>query len=491
MSRTEVYGRRWKKEPGEKAGEGGQAQVFKVRAVDGNPDGIFALKRVTNSNRRGRFINEVESIKRLNHPNIITIIDHSSLDEAAVSEKQYIVMPFAAGGSLSKRKQIYKNNIAATLEIALLLAGALDAAHSAKVIHRDVKPDNILFRGDDNHVLLADFGIAFLEDYPRYTGDGEVVGPAHYIAPELERTGQKNVTTAADVYSLGKVIYFILSGGEIIRREALHEPQYAAIFDQGQQFRLLQGLLHRMICALPSRISTMQEVIDELSRIASWPLTAQLPIPPEALAALDKLRGKNIDVQIGRQRNAEIVEQRKQLSHHTRSALAEQVRGTLEALANMITDGNGLKAGVRQTGSGGDAIRLDRMRTDIGVEIWVRNEHERNNLEHVLRFSMCHAIVYEPISFEPQLSVPKVENIYEDIFIIPSYKMDIADGVHRGMFWDYFDESGNIFHSAEFPSVKHQSICVNTKDHGLEAERVAKLVSDCSTKFIGRLQGTP
>lgn len=490
MGKRPVYGGRWKKEPGEKEGEGGQAQVFRVRDITSGSDEIFALKRVTNLNRRDRFLDEVESIQRLNHPNIIRILDHSSLGETDSGEKQFIVMPFAAGGSLSKRRQIYKNNVAATLEIALQLAEALQAAHSEKVIHRDVKPENILFRGDDNHVWLADFGIARIEDYPRHTGDGEIVGPAHYIAPELERTGQHHVTPAADVYSLGKVIYYALSGGVTIRREDLHDPNNSAIFGQGEQFRLLQGLLSRMVCALPSRIKTMEAVIAELKRIKEWPLTARVPIPSETISAIDTLRAKIIKVQDGRQKNEEIVRRRREITDQTIKAIADLITNILRPTAEAISDPNGLNAGIRHVTKNGADLRLADRKAELGIEMWVTNDVQRNNLEHVLRFSLCRAQASTLFILHSDLEVPKIEDEFEDIFVVPTYKTDQHEGLHKRMFWDYFDSDGNIFFPAHLPEKAYASVGLNTKDRGLEAEAVSQQVTRCVTLFMKKIGGS-
>jgi len=93
----------------------------------------------------------------------------------------YLVMPHAKGKSLHDRAGLYKGSLDSTLEVAELLASALAHAHSNRVIHRDVKPANILFHGNDHHCLLADFGICLIQDLPRSTEEGEVVGPRAFM----------------------------------------------------------------------------------------------------------------------------------------------------------------------------------------------------------------------------------------------------------------------------------------------------------------------
>jgi serine/threonine protein kinase len=250
------YGNRWEN-IGE-LGKGGQSRVFRVRDLTGEPESVFALKRVLNPNRHERFRTEVEATKRLSHPNIIKVIDHSALNDASGDpEKQYIVMPIAEGGDLGRheRYSLYTGAIDVVIIVAKQVASALAAAHSLDVIHRDVKPQNILFTGNGHEVWLADFGICLIREMDRLTPADEAVGPRIFMAPELEGGGKLAVTPAADVYSLGKVIYFMFSGGKELPRERLDEAQYA-VFDAGERHRLLQWLLRRMICPLDQRIGT-------------------------------------------------------------------------------------------------------------------------------------------------------------------------------------------------------------------------------------------
>jgi serine/threonine protein kinase len=96
-----IYGKRWEG-IGNDLGEGGQAHVLRVRDRSGVLLGEFALKRISNPKRAGRFASEVEAIKRRTHPNIVKLVDHSALEaNPEESEKQYNVMPLAAGGDLS------------------------------------------------------------------------------------------------------------------------------------------------------------------------------------------------------------------------------------------------------------------------------------------------------------------------------------------------------------------------------------------------------
>jgi serine/threonine protein kinase len=302
---AKVYGGRWEIVDGPKLGQGGQGEVFRARDVSGRLEGEFALKRVPDINRRDRFLREVEAIKRLTdparqaaHPNIISLIDHSALEDTADPGKQFLVMPIAQGGDLSTpgRLALYRDSIDAVLRVATQLASALQAAHQAGVIHRDVKPKNVLFTGSGHETWLSDFGICLIREAPRLTETPEVMGPRAFMAPELEDDGQLDVTPAADIYSLGKVIYFMLSGGVIVPRERLHETPYAGLFDKGQRYGLLEILLRRMVCPLDRRITTATEVLGELKKIEDWEKNAQLlPMGQKALEAVQKLQRRSME----------------------------------------------------------------------------------------------------------------------------------------------------------------------------------------------------
>ena len=118
---AKTYGGRWERLDNNELGHGGQGTVFRVRDVTGRHAGEAALKRVPDVQRRERFLREIEAIKRLTDPatqqahlNIISLIDHSALDDAPNPDKQYLVMPIAHGGYVSGdpgRLALYKNSV--------------------------------------------------------------------------------------------------------------------------------------------------------------------------------------------------------------------------------------------------------------------------------------------------------------------------------------------------------------------------------------------
>lgn len=290
-----LYGDRWRL-TGSQLGEGGQSEVFPAVDETGQLEGEYALKRVKKPARRERFRAEVEAIRTLQHPNVVPLIDHSALDASEGDvERQYLVMPIAADKSLadSGRAARYKDNIEGTLNVALQLAAALQAAHVEGIIHRDVKPANVLLTGNGHEIWLCDFGICLIRQAERHTETHEVVGPRMFMAPELEAGGQLDVTPAADIYSLGKVIYFMISGGTTLPREELGDPRFAQLFERGDRYRRLQLLLSSMICLLAGRLKTMPEVVAQLQAIQAWESSAMsLPLDSTAREAIARLQGR-------------------------------------------------------------------------------------------------------------------------------------------------------------------------------------------------------
>jgi serine/threonine protein kinase len=294
---AKIYGNRWELDGS--LGAGGQGDVFRAFDITlGSAREPVALKRLKNRNRADRFIREIEAIRSVEHPHVIKLLDHSPLGEIESSESLYLVMPIAAGGDLSNRAAVYKNSLDSTLIVAQQLALALAAAHNANVIHRDVKPQNILFRDEGNHAILTDFGICYTHEEERITPLDEAVGPRVFMAPEMEGGRVIDVRPAADIYSLGKVIFYMISGGFSLPREAIHDEPYSRVFSGGERYHLLRMLLSKMICVEGHRLQTMPEVIAELEKISSWESRAQItPLSPAAIAAVSQLQQSELNRQ--------------------------------------------------------------------------------------------------------------------------------------------------------------------------------------------------
>ncbi len=285
-----AYGR-WKVH--NELGRGGQGRVIRVSDIQGEHQGDFALKLLTHrdsAQRTERFLREIRALQDLNHPNIVRVVDASG-DSAENS--CWFVMPLARNGSMADRPGMAKNDFALTLSIAVQAADALRAAHAQRIIHRDVKPENILFNEMSDVIWLADFGLCHEVGGDRITDVGEVVGPRAFMAPEMEMGGGVEFDQSADVYSLGKMIFYLISGGRYLPRERLDEPDYKSDIPAGLTGDKLRSLLRRMIAAPESRISSMDDVLSELAHIRrgiGQPETKSLP--PRLLAKLDAGRAR-------------------------------------------------------------------------------------------------------------------------------------------------------------------------------------------------------
>jgi eukaryotic-like serine/threonine-protein kinase len=154
---------------------------------------------------RARFAREARSAAGLSHPNIVQVFDIGEDDG-----RPYIVMEYVDGetvGDLLQRER--RLAPARVAEIARQCCAGLACAHAAGLVHRDIKPQNLLVTPEAT-IKIADFGIAHALDQTRLTLTGSIVGTARYLAPE--QTDGSAVTTAADVYALGVVMYELLTG---------------------------------------------------------------------------------------------------------------------------------------------------------------------------------------------------------------------------------------------------------------------------------------
>jgi serine/threonine-protein kinase len=193
----------------ELAGHGGMSSVY--RAYDALLERNVALKILHEHFSEDeefveRFKREARSVAQLQHPNIVTVIDRGE-----ENGRQYIVFEYVDGENL-KELVVRKGRLdmREALEIAIKIARGLAFAHDHGLVHRDVKPQNVLLNGDD-HAKVTDFGIARSIDVEHgVTQTGTVLGSSNYIAPE-QASGQP-VSAQTDVYSLGVVLYELLTG---------------------------------------------------------------------------------------------------------------------------------------------------------------------------------------------------------------------------------------------------------------------------------------
>lgn len=217
MSATLVGQKLGKYEITELLGQGGMATVYKGYQRD--VDRFVAVKVLPPHPGRSsafveRFRLEARTIARLQHPHILPMYDYGNDDDIL-----YLVMAYVDGGSLSDLIRRGAMPLAEVQNYFEQVAGALDYAHRQNVIHRDIKPDNILL-DREGHALLADFGIAkMVQDASTtsITGTGGLVGTPAYMSPEQAQG--LPVDNRTDVYSLGVVVYEMLTGRQPFEAE--------------------------------------------------------------------------------------------------------------------------------------------------------------------------------------------------------------------------------------------------------------------------------
>ena len=191
-------------------GRGAMGVVY--RAYDPQIGRTVAIKTISLSGPefsddeyRARFMREARAAGRLSHPGIVTIFDAGEDPETG---EPYLVMEYISGQPLSKvLSRERKLPLATALQFAQEIAEALDYAHNQGVVHRDIKPHNILIT-EDGHAKIADFGVAWLAQEIGQTG--EIVGSPAYMAPE-QMTGKK-ADARSDLFSLGVVLYTMITG---------------------------------------------------------------------------------------------------------------------------------------------------------------------------------------------------------------------------------------------------------------------------------------
>jgi len=221
-------------------GRGAMGVVYKAK--DPQIDRIVAVKTVSmwgpdreeEAEFRMRFLNEAQAAGRLHHAGIVAIFD---VGENPENQDPYIVLEYVAGESLNRvlgREK--KLPLPQALQLAEEIAEALDYAHTQGVVHRDIKPGNILVT-EDGHAKIADFGIAKL-NLAHFTLPGRVMGTPAYMAPE-QLTGE-GVDGRSDLFSLGVILYAMVTGHSpfqgnsattVCFKVANREPVAASAFD--------------------------------------------------------------------------------------------------------------------------------------------------------------------------------------------------------------------------------------------------------------------
>jgi serine/threonine protein kinase len=263
----------------EKIGAGGAGEVWGARHQ--YLDDTVAIKAIYRHASQGsdfqeRFLEEAKVMASLKHPHIVSVRDFFFLDDMS-----YLVMTYIAGGSLAdliaRRGHL---PLTEAMAISREILDALNFAHSQGVIHRDVKPSNILVR-PDGHVCLVDFGIALVVGKRRHTRFGINIGTPEYMSPE-QIQGQE-IDHRTDVYSFGCVLYEMLTG----------QPPFGSQ-DAGQsEYEIMSGHVH----AHPPSLRVLNPEVDE--HIETVVIRALAKTPDQRYGGCQELAKELDDIEPG------------------------------------------------------------------------------------------------------------------------------------------------------------------------------------------------
>ena len=254
-------------------GEGGVGRVYKgLDTQSGEPVAIKALRPeviLDAPDLVERFRREGEVLRELNHPNIVKVL--ATLEEAG---RHYIIMEYVAGSLADLLRNQPQLSLERALGVGLEVADALARAHHLNIIHRDIKPGNILL-AEDGTPRLTDFGLAHIANYPPITTRGDVIGTFQYLSPE--GCNRQSLDERADIWSFGVVLFEMLAGERPFEGEGYPGAIVSAILNQPVPsltgFRddvppALDELVGRMLAKnRGARVSSMRLVGAELEAI--------------------------------------------------------------------------------------------------------------------------------------------------------------------------------------------------------------------------------
>jgi len=251
----------------EEVGGGAVATVY--RGTDLKNNTVVAIKRLMDSAKQAdkdqitRFERESHAMQTLSHPNIVNVIE-----TIFVGADHFIVMDYVDGGSLSELLESKGPlDIPYAIKVAHDIATAMVVVHDEDIIHRDIKPDNILI-ASNGQARLTDFGMARFTYMSRLTNKDMMLGSMMYMAPEQFRTGE--AVKQSDIWQFGVTIYEILTGEKPFAMPTMiiaspHTPLSAMRPEASSE---LSELMDKLLEKDPrQRIRTFDDVVDELEKL--------------------------------------------------------------------------------------------------------------------------------------------------------------------------------------------------------------------------------
>ncbi|MFJ6786566.1 serine/threonine-protein kinase [Streptomyces angustmyceticus] len=279
----------------ERIGQGGMGTVWRARdEVLGRQVAIKRLHVAPHldadelARRYERTTREAQAAARINHPNVVGV--HDVVDDAGMPCIVMEYVPSTTLGDLIKEAARQDSSVTPreAARIGRGMVAALRAAHSAGVLHRDVKPGNVLL-GEDGRVVLTDFGIAVASGTSTLTKTGELVGSIDYLAPERVRSGSPG--PASDLWALGATLYQAVEGKPPFRKDTAVETAYAIAMDPLEAPRnagSLSPLIEALLAKEPTDRPTAEVVEQALRAVEAEAETALLGWPTLALGTIGR-----------------------------------------------------------------------------------------------------------------------------------------------------------------------------------------------------------
>ena len=277
---------------------------------------VLPAEVASDPKRMHRFVQEARTVSALNHPNILTIYEFGQ-----EGETRFIATEYVDGVTLRELLRAHRMKLHEVLDITIQIAAALDAAHEAHVVHRDIKPDNIMLRRRDYIVKVLDFGLAkpvekILGSGPdadseaetrlrMNTAPGVVMGTVSYMSPEQSR-GARHVDHRTDIWSLGAVLYEMITGrvpfeGKDVHRQIIaiqeQEPPPLSRFTPGLPERLEEIVTKALAKDPGERYQTTKDLLIDLrnlKRKLEVDHEIDRTVPPEMRVGASTSGGQNV-----------------------------------------------------------------------------------------------------------------------------------------------------------------------------------------------------